>query len=87
MELFESAVFGCQALALLFFATETGQICCNKFEGINDKVNELDWYLLPVEIQRMLPTILAHTQQPVFIYCYGGTTASRETLKKVYVLH
>ena len=68
---------------MVSFASEIGQRLSNGFEGIDDKINQIDWYLLPMEIQRILPTIMINTQQPVFVNCFGSLACSRDTLKRV----
>lgn len=83
VELFESTLYGSWASALLVFGTEMGQIFGNRFEAVINKVEELDWYLLPMKIQRILPIIMINTQPLIYITCFGSITCSRETLKKV----
>lgn len=85
VELFESTVYGCTAFSIILFISELGQIFGDRFGEIDDKINELDWYLLPLEIQQMLPTIMITTQQPNFMKCFGTVTGSRESLKMVCV--
>lgn len=53
------------------------------FEGINDVLNEIDWYLLPIDLQRMLPMILVNAQQPIQFECYASISCSRKTFKNV----
>lgn len=83
IELFESTVYGGCAFTEVLFTSEIGQIFGDRFEEIDDKINELDWYLLPMKIQRMLPTFMINTQQSTLITCFGSLTCSRETLKMV----
>lgn len=68
---------------MVFFACEIGQRFSNAYEKIDDQTGELNWYMLPMEIQRMLTTIMINTQQPIFVKCFGSTACSRETFKKV----
>ena len=55
----------------------------NGFEEVSDTIYQLDWYTYPMEIQRMLPIILNHAQQPVEIVSFGNIVCSRDTFKKV----
>lgn len=55
----------------------------NAFEEINDVIVQSDWYLYPIEINRMLPTILIVTQHPVGLKCFGSIACNRETFKEV----
>lgn len=83
LELFEAAVYGCCAFTEIVFTSEIGQIFGDKFEEIDEKINELDWYRLPMEIQRMLPTAMINMQQSTLITCFGTLSCSRETMKMV----
>lgn len=76
-------VYGFWAFMMVLFASEIGQRFSNTFEKIDDKINEFDWYLLPMEVQRILPIIMINTQRPTFITCFGSSTCSRDTFKKV----
>ena len=82
-DLFEIAAYGCWSFMTVFFASEIGQRLTDGFADIANKIYKIDWYLLPMEIQRMLPTIMINTQQPTFIECFGSLTCSRDTYKKV----
>lgn len=53
------------------------------FEEISDAVHNLDWYLYPLEVQRMLPIILHNAQQPVVLEAFGNVPFTRDTFKKV----
>lgn len=83
VELFESTVYGCCAFTEILFTSEIGQIFGDRFEEINIKIDELDWYLLPMKIQRMLPTAMINMQESTLITCFGTLTCSRETMKMV----
>lgn len=36
-----------------------------------------------MNVQKILPTILIHAQQPINIHCFGSIPCNRETFKKV----
>lgn len=52
---------------------------------INDEVDQIDWNSYPMEIQRILPTIMIVTQKPIYVAFFGSITASRETFRRVCV--
>ena len=81
--LLESMLYGFWAFCMVFFACELGQRFTDTYEEIGSLINRLDWYLFPMEIQRMLPTLMVNTQQPFEILCFGSSTCSHETLKMV----
>lgn len=81
--LFEAVFCGFWAVALVFIVCEFGQQFTNAFDKFNIALGQLHWYLLPVDIQRMLSIVIINAQQPIFISCFGNITCGRETFKKV----
>lgn len=71
------------AFGLMFLACELCQRTTLAFEECSDTINQFDWYLLPADIQRMLPMIIQFDQQPVQIKCFGTVASDRETFKFV----
>lgn len=72
---------------MVIIACEFGQRITNRYEEIDYQIKAFDWYLFPYEIQKMLPTILSTTQQPVELECFGSFTVVREFFKKVLVFN
>ena len=68
---------------LVFITCEIFGKISNDFDTISDIMDQFKWYLFPVEVQRILPTILMHAQQPVNINCFGSIPCNRETFKQV----
>lgn len=56
------------------------------FNECNEMTNQLQWYLFPADIQRMLPLIFNYMQQPVDIKFFGSAACDRETFKHVCVI-
>lgn len=83
--LFESIFYGIWAVNLVFIACELGQQFTNLFDKIDDRIELLDWYLLPLAIQRMLPTIFINTQKPIAAKFFGNMSCCREQFKKVEI--
>lgn len=50
---------------------------------ISESIDQLDWFLLPQEIRKILPIILLSVQQRVEIKCFGSIACSRDSFKKV----
>lgn len=73
-----SIVFG-----FTFIFCELGQRVSDLMKQIIDTIDQFDWYLFPMEIQRMLPILLIVAQQPIDIVVIGSTSANRDTFKKV----
>lgn len=71
------------SLTVVFLVCELCQRATDAFYEINHTVDEFDWYLYPIEIQRMLPTILVVTQKIVGQECFGSILCVRNTFMKV----
>lgn len=76
-------VFG--AFDLIFFANEIGQRFSNVFETNGDAVFELNWYLYPTGLQRIIPMLIINVQKPVPIRSFGTAVYSRKQFKKVSI--
>lgn len=81
--LFEAIFCGFWATALVFVVCEFGQRFSNAFDHFDHVLVQLEWYLLPVEIQKTLTIIIINAQQPIEISCFGNIVCGRETFKKV----
>lgn len=79
----ESMLLGFWAFVLVFFSTEIGQRFINTFEEIDKEIYQINWYRLPIRIQRMLPTIKINTQSLMAIECFGSLAVNHETFQKV----
>lgn len=77
-----SALFFC-VFGLVFLSCEIGQRLTDTFDEIYRKFKKSAWYLFPIEVQRMLPTILIGVQETIVFDCFGILDISREQFKKV----
>lgn len=68
---------------MVFFSCEIAERLSIAYEEINNKIDQFDWHLFPVEIQRILPIIMIQTQQSAEVLCFGSIACNRETFKKV----
>lgn len=71
------------AFSLVFLICEFAGRLAYQFDNINNIINQFKWYLFPLKIRKILPTILINSQQPVYLECIGSIPCDRETLKKV----
>lgn len=76
-------VQSCYAVFDVFIVCDIGERASGAFSEISDIIYQFHWYLLPAEIQQMLPSIIYFAQQPVDFVCFGSITCSRESFKKV----
>lgn len=81
--LFESVFCGLLSTNLVLAACEFGQQFSDAFGDFDGGFYQVDWYLLPFAIQRMLPMIILNAQKPVVVKCFGNISCERETFKKV----
>lgn len=71
------------SFGLVFVCCELGEQITANFDEFDNTISEMDWYLFSSATQRMMPTILMVTQQPVSFFGYGNVPATRDTFKKV----
>lgn len=71
------------AFTVVFLVCELCQRATDAFNKINDTIGGFDWYLFPIEIQKMLPTIMIVTQKIVGQKYFGSIMCLRPTFKKV----
>lgn len=69
--------------AATFLCCEFAQMVTKQFDEFDNELCQCDWYLLPMEIQRMLPIFMSCTQQPAIFHGYGQIEGSRDTFKTV----
>lgn len=62
---------------------ELGERFASAFEGVSDLIDQFEWYQFPLEVQKLLPTLLIHTQQRIALKCFGSISCDREALKSV----
>lgn len=83
MPLLMSIVNGIFGLTLVFICCELGQRMSDAFDKTNFTLVQLDWYLFPIEMKRMLPAIIAMIQRPVSMECFGSIICTRDVFKNV----
>lgn len=74
---------GTFGLILVFIVCEIGQRMNDAFDEIGSTINQFDWYLFPIEEQRMCLMIITIAQQPVAVGCFGSIKCTREVFKNV----
>lgn len=71
------------SFASMFLLCEYGQMVTTRFEDIDEAVYQSEWHSFPDKIQRILPTIINNTQQPVIISGFCDVEYTRETFDSV----
>lgn len=71
------------AFVLVFISCELAGRISVEFEQIYDIITNSNWYLFPVPVKKVLPTILINAQQEVYFECFGSIPCNRDTFKRV----
>lgn len=75
------------AFGILFTSCELGQRIGFSYDECREIVDQFDWYLFPVEIQRIWPMLLNFTHQSFQLKCFGSIECNRDTFKSVSLKH
>lgn len=73
----------CWSFSMVLIVCELGQRVSNEFSEISHIIEQFEWYLFSVEMQKRLPIIIINAQEAVVIKCFGSIISDRETFKKV----
>lgn len=83
MVLLDAILLFLGALGLLLFTCEMGHRFRDAFSDMNDALGQLNFYLFPIDIQRILPTVIMYAQEPLNVGFFGSLSATREQFKQV----
>lgn len=72
-----------QSFGLIFFFCEFGSQISGQFEELADVIYQSAWYSYPVNVQRLLPTILVAAQDPFIVSGFGNVLCTREAFINV----
>lgn len=67
----------------LYLYCHFGDQVTQRFEDVGDAVYQIDWYALPLDMQKNLPMVIALTQKRIFVRGFADTRSTREVFKKV----
>lgn len=71
------------AFTLIFVVCEFGDNVSYTFSKIDYEALRLDWYSLPVNLWKMVPSVILYAQRPVYIQVFGSTACNRLSFKNV----
>lgn len=74
------------SFAICAFFCEFGEWVTNKFNCFDDEIYRCDWYLLPLNTQKLHLILMQNTQQPALIEGYANIWCLRDTFKKVHFI-
>lgn len=69
--------------AFLFCMCEFGYMVTNQFDMFDDAIGYCKWYLLPIDMKRMIVILMANHQRPITIHGSGNILCTRIAFKKV----
>lgn len=67
----------------LFIYCYFGDKVTSQFSSICDTLCSINWYLLPLNIQKTLPMVVFAAERFVYLKGFGSTSCTRETFKRV----
>lgn len=70
-------------LPTLFLFCYIGDRVTQRFENIGDAVYQLEWYTLPLDMQRSLAIVIALAQRRIYVRGFANVRSTREMFKKV----
>lgn len=71
------------SLLMIFFFCILGEMVTNQFEMFNDELNQCNWYVLPLELQKIMIIVMVNAQRETVIRGFGNILCTRQTFKKV----
>lgn len=74
------------SFTLIFLLCESGEAVSHQFDEFDNEFWQSNWYLFPIEMQRMLVIVMLNTQRPAIIQGYANTLCSRDAFKTVKFL-
>lgn len=72
------------SIFFIFILCEFGERVAGAFNGINNVLDQFDFYLFSIETQKMLLTIISLSQEPAVVFhASENISATRKFFKKV----
>lgn len=85
IDMMSSLVLGFWSIMSIFFFCELGEQMTNQFDAFYDELNQCQWYSFPIELQRMMTTVILNAQQSAIIGGFGNTLCTRFSFNKVNI--
>lgn len=76
-------LFLSMTLGQIFLFCYFGDLLTDNFKKVNDMFYQWNWYFLPLDIKRLMPTILCAANYPDYLRGFGNISGTRERFKKV----
>lgn len=82
MIIVESIALCFGTLGLLLFVCEIGHQFGRAFNEVDEVFMQINFYLLPLELQRILPMTIMYLQEPPVVRFFGSSSCTRKQFKK-----
>lgn len=73
-------------VTFVFILCEPGARMINQFNLLSGELHRCEWFLLPIDMQRMYMIFLSDTQNPTKMRSYANIACERETSKQVSIM-
>lgn len=67
----------------IFFFCESAQQITAQFDEINDDIYQSNWHSYPLDVQKIILTVMIGTQQEIAVQGFGNLVFTRESFKRV----
>lgn len=84
-EIIPAAIVALSAFLCMFALCMFGENLAGQFNALDDALSQCKWYLFPIDVKRMLITLMSNTQQTVALLGYGNIECTRDTFKNVRI--
>lgn len=81
MELFLPVAAWFWSIIAYFLFCEFGEMVTSAFNSLD--MFDCNWFLFPMDIQRLLPTIILNARQPVVFRGFANVLCKREAFRSV----
>lgn len=75
------------SFALFLISCEIGERAINECNKIEYEIYEFDWYTFPIEIRKILPTLILVAQEKCVVKLFGSNAVCRNTFGCVSVIN
>lgn len=69
--------------SFLYLFFHYGESVTSRFDALGDKMYQLNWYTLPLDMQKDLGVVIAISRRRVFVRGYADIRSTRESFRKV----
>lgn len=68
----------------LYLICHIGESITDRLQGIGEEIYQINWYLLPIQTQKMLPFSLIIAEKADYLKTFGSIACTLEMFQKVF---